>query len=106
LTVKRADEIMVQGPLAIRSIWNKENEVDVQFLIKKDLINDAVLTLRCERRSEAGGSYNIRLRDYVQSINLPKKSLPNKSLTEAIAITEEFLRTEKIDLSNGVLLSA
>jgi len=79
LTVKRADEIVVQAPLAIRSIWNKENEVDVQFLIKKDMMNDAVLSLCCERRSEAGGSYVIRLRDYVSSINLPKKSLPTKT---------------------------
>lgn len=64
LTVKRAGGIIMQVPLAIRSIWNKENEVDVQFLIKKDVINDAELTLSCQRRSEAGGSYNIRLRDY------------------------------------------
>jgi hypothetical protein len=106
LTVKRADEIVVQVPLAIRSIWNKENEVDVQFLIKKDMINGAVLSLRCERRSEAGGSYIIRLRDYVQGINLPKKSLPKKSLSEAVATAEEFLRTEKLDVSKGVLLSA
>ena len=101
LTVKRADEIVVQVPLAIRSIWNKENQVDVQFLIKKDMINGAVLSLRCERRSEAGGSYIIRLRDYVQGINLPKKSL-----SEAVATAEEFLRTEKLDVSKGVLLSA
>jgi hypothetical protein len=64
LTLTRADGIVAQVPLAIRSRWNKENEVDVQFLIRKDLINDAVLTLRCELRSEAGGSYVIRLRDY------------------------------------------
>jgi hypothetical protein len=106
LTVKRADGIVVSVPLAIRSIWNKENEVDVQFLIKKDMINDAVLTLRCERRSEAGGSYVVRLRDYVSGINVPKKSLPNKSLTEAVGIGEEFLRTEKIDVSKYVLLKA
>jgi hypothetical protein len=64
LTVKRAGGIIMQVPLAIRSMWNKENEVDVQFLIKKDVINDAELTLSCQRHSEAGGSYNIRLRDY------------------------------------------
>jgi len=87
--------------LAIRSIWNRENQVDVQFLIKKDMINGAVLSLRCERRSEAGGSYIIRLRDYVQGINLPKKSL-----SEAVVTAEEFLRTEKLDVSKGVLLSA
>jgi hypothetical protein len=104
--VKRADEIVVQVPLAIRSTWNKENEVDVQFLIKKDMIDEALLTLRCERRSEAGGSYTIRLRDYVQTINLPKKRLPNKTLMEAVAIAEEYLRSQKIDVSNDVLLSA
>jgi hypothetical protein len=64
LTLKRAGGIVAQVPLAIRSRWNKENEVDVQFLIRKDTINDAVLTLRCELRSEAGGSYVVRLRDY------------------------------------------
>ncbi len=106
LTVKHLDGIVVQVPLAIRSIWNKENEVDVQFLIKKDMVNDAILTLRCERRSEAGGSYTIRLGDYVQAIKLQKKSLPNKSFTEAIAMAREFLRIEKIDVSTGVLLSS
>ena len=45
LTVTRADGIVVQVPLAMRSKWNKENEVDVQFLIKKDVINDAVLRI-------------------------------------------------------------
>jgi hypothetical protein len=104
LTVKRADGIIVQVPLAMRSIWNKENEVDVQFLIKKDLINEALLSLRCERRSEAGGSYVIRLKDYVEEINLPQKSLPQKSLMEAVAIAEEFLRSQKIDPSKGVLV--
>lgn len=106
LTVKHLDGIVVQVPLAIRSIWNKENEVDVQFLIKKDMVNDAILTLHCERRSEAGGSYTIRLGDHVQAIKLQKKSLPNKTLTEAIAMAKEFLRIEKIDVSTGVLLSA
>jgi hypothetical protein len=102
--VKHSDGIVVQVPLAISSLWNKENEVDVQFLIKKDMINDAVLTLRCERRSEAGGGYMIRLGDYVEAVNLPKNSLPKKSLTEAVATAEEFLRTQKIDVSKHVLL--
>src|SRR5947208_179928 len=57
LTVKRPEGILVQVPLAMRSIWSKENEVDVQFLIKKDMIDDALLTLQCGRRSETGGSY-------------------------------------------------
>jgi hypothetical protein len=106
LTVKRADGILVQVPLAIRSIWNKENEVDVQFLIKKDIINDAILSLRCERRSEAGGSYVIRLADYVEAMNLPEKSLPKKSLTEAVAIADAFLRAQKLDVSARALLTA
>jgi hypothetical protein len=104
LTVKRADGIIVQVPLAMRSIWNKESEADVQFLIKKDLINEALLSLRCERRSEAGGIYVIRLKDYVEDINLPQKSLPQKSRMEAVAIAEEFLRSQKIDPSKGVLV--
>jgi hypothetical protein len=64
LTVSGADGILVQVPLAIRSKWNKEDEVDVQFLIKKEIINDAVLKIRCGWPN-VEGSYAIRLRDYV-----------------------------------------
>jgi hypothetical protein len=47
LAVNDANGILAQVPLAIRSRLTKENEVDVQFLIKKDWINQAVLAIRC-----------------------------------------------------------
>src|SRR5436309_11537424 len=46
LTLNDANGILVQVPLALRSQWNKQNEVDVQFLIEKDWINRAVLAIR------------------------------------------------------------
>jgi hypothetical protein len=63
LNVARADGFIVQVPLALRTRWHKENEIDVQFLIKKDLINDAVLTLRCALPNHEE-SYAIRLAPY------------------------------------------
>ena len=76
LTVTRADGIVVQVPLAMRSKWNKENEVDVQFLIKKDVINEAVLTIRCGLPN-VESSYAIRLRDYVPgNVSAPRKPSP------------------------------
>ena len=81
LTVKRADGIVVLAPLAIRSKCNKENEVGVQFLLRKDMIDDAVLALRYEARSEAGRSYVIRPRDYA-----PGNESAHQSPTPAILI--------------------
>src|SRR5206468_7061686 len=89
-------------PLAMRSRYKKENQVDVRFLIKKDVINRAVLTIRCGP-PQGEASYAIRLGE-VPVLNLSKKSPPKKSFTEAVAIAEQFLRGQKIDLSNGVLL--
>ena len=67
LTLGDANGMLVQVPLAIGSIWNKEKEVDVQFLIKKDLINQAVLAVRCAPRMSVHpeSSYAIRLGEYV-----------------------------------------
>ena len=66
----------MQVPLAMRSKWNKENEVDVQFLIKKDVINEAVLTIRCGLPN-VESSYAIRLRDYVPgNVSAPRKPSP------------------------------
>jgi hypothetical protein len=96
---------MLQVPLAIRSRYNKENQVDVRFLIKKDVINRAVLTIRCGGSPQGEANYGIRLGD-VPILNLPKKSPPKKSFMEAVAIAEQFLRGQKIDLSKGVLLRA
>src|SRR5437773_6944634 len=47
LTLNDANGILIQVPLAIRPRLTKENAVDVQFLIKKDWINQAVLAIRC-----------------------------------------------------------
>jgi len=65
LTLTDAKVILVQGPLSLRSQSNEGNEVDVEFLIKKDLIDQAVLAIRCAPwmvHSET--SYAVRLRDY------------------------------------------
>jgi hypothetical protein len=105
LTLTDANGTLLQAPLAIRSRYNKANQIDVQFLIKKDLINRSVLTIRCGGASQCEASYAIRLGE-VPVLTLPKKSMPTKSFTEAVAIAEQLLRAEKIDLSNGVLLRA
>jgi len=105
LALTDANGTLLQVPLAIGSRYNKENQVDVRFLIKKDVINRAVLTIRCGGPPQGEASYAIRLGE-VPVMNLPKKSMPKKSFTEAIAIAEQFLRGQKIDFSNGVLLRA
>ena len=66
LTVNDANGILAQVPLAIRSRLTKESEVDVQFLIKKDWINQAVLDVRCApwMRVHPEAVYSIRLGDY------------------------------------------
>jgi len=66
LTVNDGNAIFAQVPLAIRSRFTKENEVDVQFLIRKDWINQAVLYIRCApwTRVHPETVYSIRLGDY------------------------------------------
>lgn len=70
LTLTDANAMLIRVPLAIRSIWNKENEVDVRFPIKKDVINQAILTIRCGARTKSmvmphpEAMYAIRLGDY------------------------------------------
>ena len=103
LALTDANGTLLQVPLAIRSRYNKENQVDVRFLIKKDVINRAVLTIRCGGPLQGEASYAIRLGE-VPILNLPKESMPKKSFTEAVAVAEQLLRAEKIDVSNGVLL--
>jgi hypothetical protein len=105
LALTDANGTLLQVPLAIRSRYNKESQVNVRFLIKKDVINQAVLTIRCGDPQQGEADYAIRLSD-VPVLNLPKKSPPKKTFTEAVAIAEQFLRAEKIDLCNGVLLRA
>jgi hypothetical protein len=86
-----ANGTLLQVPLAIRSRYNKENQVDVRFLIKKDVINRAVLTIRCGGPPHGEASYAIPLGE-VPVLNLTNKSMPKKSFTEAVAIAEQFLR--------------
>src|SRR5437667_3349276 len=50
LALTDANGTLLQVPLAIRSRYNKENQGDVRFLIKKDVINRAVFTIRCGGR--------------------------------------------------------
>ena len=66
LTLNDANGMLVRVPLATRSIWNKDNEIDVRFPIKKDLINQAVLAIRCAPRMSVHPEaiYSIRLGDY------------------------------------------
>jgi hypothetical protein len=65
LALTDANGALLQAPMSIRSRYNKENEVNVRFLIKKDLINQAVLALRCApwMRVHPETVYSIRLGD-------------------------------------------
>ncbi len=66
LTVNEGNAILAQVPLAISSRFTKENEVDVQFLIRKDWIDQAVLDIRCApwMTVHQETDYSIRLGDY------------------------------------------
>ena len=66
LTVNDGNAILAKVPLAIRSRLTKENEVDVQFFIKKDWIDQAVLAIRCAPWMGVHPEtvYSIRLGDY------------------------------------------
>jgi len=90
LTLNDANGILIQVPLAIRPRLTKENAVDVQFLIKKDWINQAVLDLRCApwMRVHPETVYSIRLGDY----------FPGYAPTEAQRIAELRKRHPSIGL--------
>src|SRR5438128_6606517 len=47
LTLNDANSMLARLPLANRTVWNKENEIDIRFPIKKELLNQAVLTIKC-----------------------------------------------------------
>ena len=66
LTLNDAKGTLLRVPLAIRSRWNKENEIDVRFPIKKELINQAVLNLRYAppTKIHPETAYSICLGDY------------------------------------------
>jgi hypothetical protein len=66
LTLNDANGTLLRVPLAIRSRWNNENKVDVRFPIKKDLIKQAVLAIRCAPPMSVHPEaiYSIRLGDY------------------------------------------
>jgi hypothetical protein len=70
LTLTGADGIVVQVPLALRTKWHKENEVSVKFLISKDMISRAGLTIRCGLPN-LEESYSIRLVDYAPKPGTP-----------------------------------
>ena len=71
LTLNDANGMLVWVPLAVRTVWNKENEIDVRFPIKKGLLNQAVLTIKCGSWIKSmlvpnpETMYVIRLGDYV-----------------------------------------
>ncbi len=67
LTVNDGNAILAQLPLAMSSRFTKENEVDVQFLIRKDWIDQAVLDIRCAAWMSVHPEavYSIRLGEYV-----------------------------------------
>ena len=90
LGLNDAKGTLLRAPLAIRSRSNKENEVDVRFPIKKDLINQAVLAIRCAPRMSVHPEaiYSIRLGDY----------LPGYAPTEAQRIAELRKRHPSIGL--------
>jgi hypothetical protein len=90
LTVNDGNAILAQVPLAIRSRFTKENEVDVQFLIRKDWIDRAVLDIRCAPWTSVHPEtvYSIRLGDYV----------PGYAPTEAQRIAELRKRYPSIGL--------
>jgi hypothetical protein len=90
LIVNDGNAILAQVPLAIRSRLTKENEVDVQFLIRKDWINQAVLDIRCApwMRVHPETVYSIRLEDYA----------PAYEPTEAHRIAELRKRYSSIGL--------
>jgi hypothetical protein len=65
LTLMDTETIVLQVPLALRTKWNKEDELSVEFLIRKDMIDRAELNIRCglPNREE---SYSIQLVDYAK----------------------------------------
>src|SRR5262249_27358777 len=67
LTVNDGNAILAQTPLAIGWRSTNESEIDVQFLIRGDWINQAVLAIRCAPRMSIHPEtvYSIRLGDYV-----------------------------------------
>lgn len=90
LTMNDGNAILAQVPLAIRSRLTKETEVDVQFLIRKDWIDQAVLAIRCGpwMRVHPETIYSIRLADYA----------PDYAPTEAQRIAELRKRHSSIGL--------
>jgi hypothetical protein len=64
LTLNDGSGMLLQVPLSIKSQPNKENEIAVQFSMKKSLIKQAVLSIRCGSGLHAEDSYAIRLKEY------------------------------------------
>lgn len=72
LELSLSDEqgILVSLPLAIRSKRDKPNTVRVEFLVKKTLLERAMLRIRCGNGSSET-SYAVELKDYA-----PQKTNP------------------------------
>src|SRR5438034_8890751 len=70
LALTDANGTLLQVPLAIGSRYNKENQVDARFLIKNEVINRAVLTIRCGGPRQGDASHAIRLGE-VAAMNPP-----------------------------------
>lgn len=70
LALTGADGLVLQVPLALRTPWHKKDEVSVEFLIRKDLLSRARLTLRCGQPN-GEVSYSIRLVDHAPNPGAP-----------------------------------
>lgn len=70
LTLADADGFKLEVPLALRTKWDKGNEVSVGFLIRKDQINRAQLIIRCGVPN-GEESYSIQLVDYAPKLEKP-----------------------------------
>lgn len=63
LSLSDEQGVFISVPLETRSKWDKPNTVRVEFLIKKTLLERAMLKIRCgDGRSET--SYTVELKDY------------------------------------------
>jgi hypothetical protein len=86
LTLNDAKGTLLRVPLAIRSRLNKENQIDVRFTTKKELINQALLTLRCAppMRIHPEVTYSIHLGDYAPgNANAVPSPTPRSTLVPA-----------------------
>lgn len=70
LTIGKKDAIVVQVPLAEKTKWHNENEISVEFLLGKEWIDQAQLSIRCGQ-PHIETLYTIQLADYVSKPSKP-----------------------------------